>query len=991
MSTVPNIRTSLDIGQERIVLLNDMMMSHLSGIVKILGDPRKVNEAKLKGVVAKISKEFLPSELRAEIKDPGRFESELTQVLKNFTERMNGKVPTDEDTQLLVADLMSVFMTNQAFGLVNSKALDKEIFKGYMPEIIARYPSITMQKVVGIAIWFASAITSWLGLTHYIGIGATWLGDKFAVNTAAMMSPALRHTLSIIGSGAISQVVQKFKEAIEHRANEGDVSGLRAFGKLIKQKATIMGAPILAAAALLMAFDVGTNVNGIVMAVAGRHSVNDQLKGAKGQIDERTKAIREQMDKLGLIPDKVNAEIQEMLIKEESGTSETGKASRGPMYHAKRFIYQEDGESEAFLNQGPISPPAANGEKGKEAAVETPDEKSRKSFRTELRDAIQASGVIDGKPLKNELEERIAEQTDVVLGIIEEVEKEKKALDAGAEIETTQKQLDKIIARLESAISVVNKDLPKELNAHMGKFSNVNTRLVEIAKKQVNEKGESRYPNIKPDEVKEWKLPDLKMDNAKITIEKMKYLGFEDLWKVMKEKWNPTERSLFMALFLALGVLSSYMDMISLPWTRKAFNKDRKEAEEKHTRWVKHFEEKMVHLLGLTVNSGPFSQYFKPGNAMEEGLIRQALDMRIKELSKLPKERRGVVGRFLFKILPLAERHELKGKTEISVQHNARVAAIRRIMESPEEIEALLIKVLPGLRIVKNPEPGDSFDRALRNNIESVKRNNSVMQAHAIQGLINEISEIQKKIGEDTPIADWEKVWSSQPAFQERIKKFSDAIDENNTGLLGKLEKAYSDLEAHLQKILFMIIEREVLSFNFDENTDDGELSEKDAFIAKSFKILSSIKSDNNIDTLNAQENAKKSLESAQENIKDVRLKKAQIQQGMERMRLYSSKSAEAYSTVSSVRDWQNRVRGATKEKLASEMAALLGFRYLIEPLAKDEKIEKDSADELEASFVKLMKNIGFYDLKNQDEKDNIQEMKNEITAAMNALREYFP
>lgn len=300
-------------------------------LFELSSQPEKGNESAIVSSIVDELITHLPGELRRELTtNLEQLKTIWRNKLMEFSERFNEQEPADGDVQDLVGELFTALMTYHSQAVLHHpmalEALEAgetvQLFEnGYDAQIGQKHPSLAAQKGLGVGIWGLSFYASWMGITNYWGEFNKWITHKFGVAITPAVSVALRHTFSILGSGWISNFVQRFKEKVEEDSNATGGTTRKGIKEVIKdehhQRGKVKGSIFIGIAALVLAIDLGTNLNGVVTWFAKRPQVTEQLREARGQIRERLATITQGLEEVRTIPDQVGTQVDDMLRKKK--------------------------------------------------------------------------------------------------------------------------------------------------------------------------------------------------------------------------------------------------------------------------------------------------------------------------------------------------------------------------------------------------------------------------------------------------------------------------------------------------------------------------------------------------------------------------------------------------------------------------------------------------------------------------------------------------
>lgn len=657
---------------------------------------------------------------------------EWSTVINDFLRRFpDGKEPTQADLQGLVARLFMSLMGQHIHAVARNPVAmsalgagdDSEQFEnGYDATVKGKHPSIALQKLLGTAMWGVSFYASWKGATHYVGMFTEWAQRTFGFTVAPLASVLFRNTTSILASGWSSNVVQDFKERIEKHANDKNAKLTGATKDAIKEawhKSKVFA--ILAAAVLVV--DIGTNFNGAITVAAESAEVTDQINLIRADVGRRLNTIREEIVKAGRIPQDMGKQAQTIIDEEKAGKSATNADGEGPMYFAKNAAYKEDGAAADALRKA--------------------------KFGKDLLAAIQTSGLKDGKPLQQEVEEIVGNKVTVIEQKLAQIEKTINGLSASAEIEYLNRDLKSVVKGIEEIISMLSKDLPDDLNQHLEKYNDLSSQLVQIAQQS------GKYKKLQPNRLANLESPTLDIKNEALAVEDFHYVGFEDLAKVLKQQFNPSQQTILVLLACLIAFAASYLDLITLKWTRKAHQKDRREIEG-HGEFMEYWLTKLSTVITAALNSGPFSEYFKGKEQLHPHHVRSALEARLARSNTIPRD-----SEFYRKVrkaeawVPLPPipgwsypMVDMK-QTEDAQRHNATAGDLMKLVRDPREFMEFLKEIMPGLKHVEEPSPSIHLDNVRARDGQHVDTEFVRFQAEEIRGVEQALKHLDMTIDDE--------------------------------------------------------------------------------------------------------------------------------------------------------------------------------------------------------------------------------------------------
>lgn len=640
----------------------------------------------------------LPPDLTQEIQKTHVLKQKILHILRDVRDLKKNPEDkiTDRDMELVVGRLIRTVFEHQVQGLLANRTLDREEPPvNYDPVIHNRYNSLQLQRALEAGVWLISTFTSWLGLTHYIGMGLAAAEKTFTFSIPEDIQVAMRHVMAVVFSVGVSQVVQNFKRGVEKESHEKSLNIVQATIEQIRRslRGGVLAVVLAGMAGGAMVFDLGTNINGVVTGATQRKSLSAQLDDVEAEVNERVTKIEAQVVEARKAPTGIGEKVDEILTKEREGDSETGAPGEGPVFHAKNLLYKEEAASDRALDKGPLA----------------------KNLEAEIR----KTDLIDGKTLEQETEKIVSQHTHRVENMLEGIATKLAALDPTKDVEYVQKDVDAIVKSVSEAVAMLNEDLPEEIEGHLGEYNALNQRLVELIRRSGN------YPNLAPDKVEGWTLPNLEIDNSPIEVGEIEYVGFENMAKVLRQKFTGNERAAVLTLALIIGFLASYADLITLRWTREAYRTDKQQASNIQNQYGDYFENKLIDLLMASLNRGPFSRYFKGEVAVKRESIKEILDEYLEEKSVLGQDNSAY--RSASQFLPLSTWADLRGYTEVAQRHNARTQALLQLLKDPRILGELICRILPGNRFLDDAHSGETVAGMRKHSYEAIEARNGVI------------------------------------------------------------------------------------------------------------------------------------------------------------------------------------------------------------------------------------------------------------------------
>ncbi len=988
----PTFKSSIDLDVNQVGVLTDKMKLDVAALVSALSDPNKIDRAVITRAIEKMIND-LPKEFKAEIKDMEAFKRDISDGILRFAERVKGREATEDDTSMFVMDMMAIFMKHQAFSLIDNRVLDAGVLaKNYQPEIERRHISLGMQRLITIVTFAAATVTSWMTLTEWTGDALTYAKNASGVALSPNTMLALRQFIPVPVAIAFSQVVMKFKGVLEKRAQDDDINLARATGRTISHGfRSPRSSALTVAASLILLFDVGTNVTGLMTWALGRRSNQKQLSEIQLIIDDRAACVRKKLGEIGKVPQQFGRQADEVVSAELGGigpdgkplTSETGKGGAGPMFHAKRSVYMENADSKQWLLDHRSA--TAPSKKGKPAVAPTGDSLSKK-----LLAALDSSKLLDGVSFEEEVKAIIVAETKKVEMRLALIESSKKALDFTQATEMIQADVDAIFDQLDKVIKLINTDLSGGVGNRVEQYEKVNKAMLAIAQGAKEYKG-----TFDPSKSKSWKVPTLTMSTDRPKVDPMKFIGFKEIGDVMMEHWNAQERVFFALLFAFMAIASSYGDLVTLPWTRKGYGKDRKDAQKVQGEWAKQFKDKIITMLCLVINKGPFAHYVAPGGVVVPATIEAILNERIGELVTTPpvQEPKALTG---FQKVTGGLRTVFTKPTDVAVDHNKQVHALREILTNPDEAALLLERILPGLALLMKPQAGDNPQNILQKNKAVVVQRNLDIQEKGLMGVRAKLEEIRAAGKADLSMAEWNTLWDAMDQPAADLRTLESTLLPAHRVLFDEIREEGNETVTLYTGLLAKIVDRETMKMlnELNDSVTNEELDAKEKLVVKLESHIPT--SPSGVRTTAATletDSALRGIENVLQKIEQIRGKRIDNAAAQIRLTRMADKLAAAEGHIDHLQEWmamRNAPTPQNDKRLANAFIKLVfGKDHLIIPLSPGEKISPEDVAFIRQRHEEIQRAFDFLVDNSPDKNDEIDILRAQLAEGMNLIQSY--
>ncbi|MBT3864891.1 hypothetical protein HOF67_02575 [Candidatus Peregrinibacteria bacterium] len=617
-----------------------------------------------------------------------KLEKEITSILKKMVGDIKGLgalKPEGGDEALnfdnMVATLLKSYFAHYAQSFVKNPELHGNAGAVGMlddPKTLIKSKNrflIFVKGLIDNGLVGASAYTSYLGGAHYGGMAMDTVRRQWPGTFDSPDTQILARNLAGAGSALLIAVILKsLKKRVRNAVNVEDRGLISAS---VRSLASYKGLAVLILA--VMVADTATNIGGFVTKLTSQKDAQAQIDKATGQVNDRLEEFDDAFKPLvENTPGQVDANVRADLSKEELGGGATGEPKKGPMYWAKDYLFNESASSLAALQAASVDP------KSKE---------DRKALAKALLHAIDASGLINGKSMSEEVSASLAEHSAEIEAEIAEIKRiQEEDLKADKAIEYINVDLENIsdpeTGHFAKILEIANEDLKDELEALYDDHNELLGDLGTIAQNS------GRYDNYDTGRLKEMDVPEISIENAPITVDSMEFKGPNRLLEDTYKEKGKYLASILAALALLFGATFTHWDQLLLPVTRKSYRKDRERAEELNERFYNVILDKISEIIANLLNHGPFQSYFK-NDEIHKGYIKERLTRLFDERFEAKSKGTNILSRGLKSL-----KRGLSPNTYFAQDHNARVKIVKGFMTDPKEMSAFLQEILPGLRVL---------------------------------------------------------------------------------------------------------------------------------------------------------------------------------------------------------------------------------------------------------------------------------------------------
>lgn len=379
---------------------------------------------------------------------------------------------------------------------------------------------------------------------------------------------------------------------------------------------------------------------------------------------------------------------------------------------------------------------------------------------------------------------------------LKDIEERMDQLDPSKETEYLNEELDGIVVLIGEVIELFNKDLPEDLEQHFDRYNRLNKKIFGLLERS------GKYSNPKQDKLTAWGFGRIGVDNSEVKIDDIDYVGFEDLIPVIREQFKNPAQQLTIALIACLiAFAASYLDWITLRWTKRAYRDDKEEAEA-HAEFMDYWIAKISVVITAALNSGPFSAYFKPDTQLTDDFVKKVLERRLEAGSKIPRDKpRYARMRKIGQWIPVPPIPGLSYplvdliRTEPAQRHNARVKTLMGIAKDPKELFAFLTEVMPGLAYIGHPETGVNMGNVRARNDQHIGGEYNRKQAKEIGTVCASIQALAERFNNTMSMEAW-------LSAREELFGKSDELTDICSRLKGEENiEAYTDAVALYGKV----------------------------------------------------------------------------------------------------------------------------------------------------------------------------------------------
>lgn len=789
---------------------------------------------------------------------------------------------------------------------------------------------------------------------------------------------------------------------------------------------------------VVVLLDAFSNLTGYATTQLKSEVVSEAIDKGKHDIAARSDAIRKKIADLHadeIAPADLSAAptttdvptvkfgklVAKDIADEIEGTGVTQAKGAFSMAHAKMYMYQDKPVSRAYLEMNPAAIMKDAEDRGKPTTLARATEQAK--LRSEFLAAIDESGVASNSvSLPGEISATMEAKFTKVDHLLHDIGNLMGPghLNPESDQSDLEKEFTAMTDKIQEISVILNKELPKDVNTDLARYNALNQRLAEIASRFPKV-----YPNYKASHMEPWMLGEIKIDTSKICIPRPPSVNEKNLISFMKKNWgsdvpktlqNPEGKSLAssevalrLLQYILISAMISYGDLLLfLYFSRKAYNKDSAEAEKKRGEWIKNYHDKMVTILTRQLNSGMFGSHFNDAGAVATQTVEKALDDRVKELAtatlvgpptvwgkiKAPWKigRDSKFFKFATRIVPFSAPADYAGYTEEAQRHNAAVKAYLQILGSADEMGHLLQKILPGLRLVVEPRPGDSHQDVLDINRGVTVERRDTMQIDTINAARRQIGTIQSTTDESTSAADWEKQWALLSEQEKTLDGLNPQVSADNRETYNEVVVELHEAQRELEHVLAKIVERENLTATVSSSDSDESLFARRNMLERLETLLGKLDTSKNFDFAATVNTALRGITVAIREIdaaRDEKRLEAAVAGRQEELRDVLE-TAEA--DVTRLKKWSRGNReGDTDAVRAENLATLLGHRLAVKALKPGAKLPQAVADDLETRAHAILENLGQIYHAYPDRQGEMQELADEFVAAQAKLKTFYP
>ncbi|MCX6734241.1 MAG: hypothetical protein NTX63_05555 [Candidatus Peregrinibacteria bacterium] len=834
---------------------------------------------------------------------------------------------------------------------------------------------------------------------------------------------------------AIGRPFTKKPDATDVVASDAIVKANRRMGLMMGSAAGVW----VAGKIIVVLLDAFSNLTGYATTQLKSEVVSEAVEKGKHDIAARSDAIRQKIAALHadeIAPADLSAAptstdvptvkfgklVEKDIADEIGGTGVTQAKGAFSMAHAKMYMYQDKPVSRAYLEMNAAAIMKDAEDRGKPTTLARATEQVK--LRTEFLAAIDESGVASNSvSLPGEISATMEAKFTKVDHLLNDISKLMGSghLNPESDQGDLEKEFKVMTDKIQEISVILNKELPKDVNTDLARYNALNQRLAEIASRFPKV-----YPNYKASHMEPWMLGEIKIDASKICIPRPPSVDETNLLAFMKKNWgtdiprtlkNPEGgKSLAswtvagnLLKYILISMMISYGDLLMfLYFSRKAYNKDSAEAEKKRDEWIKNYHDKMVNILTRQLNSGMFGSHFNDAGEIATQTVEKALDDRVKELTtatlvgpptiwgkmKAPWRigRESKFFKVLTRIVPFSAPADYAGYTEEAQRHNAEVKAYLQILGSADEMGQLLQKILPGLRLVVEPRPGDSHQDVLNINRGVTVERRDTMQIDTINAARRQIGTIQSATDASTSAADWEKQWALLSEQEQVLNKINPQISEDNRETYNEVVTELHEVQRELERVLAQIVERENLTATVSSSDSDESLLARKSMLERLETLLEKLDTSKNFDFAATVNAALRGITVAIREIDTAREEKRLDAAVAGRQEGLRDVFEAAERDVTRLKKWSlGNKESDTDAVRAENLATLLGHRLAVRALKPGEKMPKDVADDLEAKARVILENLGQIYHAYPDRQREMQKLADEFVPAQAKLKTFYP
>lgn len=689
-------------------VFSEEMSRQLLDIDTMLLRHDRPSRAQLSTMVAAIVQK-MPTELQRELDMDDRRHrviEGLAGIMEQFiaTRSEHDAEATEQEIARVTAQMIEVLLGDHVDTLVHGPLVVRpnDAERGSAVITSGHRGALTGKRVTELALWVFSWATTFMGVSQYAGIAIeeleSYTGYEFPNHVQEWMRWGIGAAVGIL----ISQTVIGIKHAVERIANTEGVGLIGRSGECGAYRRYLsrewkQRKPSTVLSILILILDGLTNMSGVVAGVGLRRDMKEQIATLTGKIDKWEEELAQQtggLDRRYAKPlgDSALADLD----KEERGESVSGIRSRGPIWHAKEFLYNETGASHDYLAR----------RKG--------------DHSRDLLAALDRSPLTDGKTLDADIRGRVTDALSKVSALLAQAKQQRTELDPGLSVEDLQAKFDLIEGTLNAILPILNKDLPADLQNRVDGYVDVQKAILDIVRRE--------YPNADLRKFDKLGVEAITLSEIKLDIGDMEFHG---VWELIQEAFKGQPQliqGLLLALAIAIGIGLSQGDQLFISGTRKAYNEDAARADAVKAKLFWPLIQNLARVIARILSTGPYSRFFKDCE-IHPRVVMNEIKKRIMELAG-PDAKVG-----------LNPAHWTT--TTFAADHNRRVRALLQIADDPAEIDLIVKRLLPANAMLDSANPNaDVTGRMVEQNTAHVVPLNNVAYRDVIRDVLSRATDM---------------------------------------------------------------------------------------------------------------------------------------------------------------------------------------------------------------------------------------------------------